>query len=238
MIDQLELFQQFKQYNVCYPQVKYPCGISLLHWFNEQLHEAYRSICAAMPKNAIYLELGSFTGAGSTAVAMTAHPTMRAYCADNFHLPIQVLQKLKPLGSYKADQTGFVDMLNGIGTQLEHFCNNTWEWRDRIAPLQRSINPVFLHQLVNRGVKPDLVLIDDHHAHFPVLQRLRVCAKHWPNATIVIDDYTPNWDGVRTGTQAAFDEGLYRREDSELLVNRLMVLRGSAFRDAIKTPVK
>jgi hypothetical protein len=238
MIDQLELFEQIKKYNVCYPQKKYPCGTSPLHWFHEQLHEPYRQICAAMPENAIYLELGSFAGAGSTVVAMTAHRTMRAYCVDNFQMPPSVMRRHKPPGSYKVGQPVLVDMLNGIGSQLEHFCNNTWEWQDRIAPLQRDINQVFLHQLVNFGIKPDLILIDDHHAHFPVLERLRICAKHWPDATVVLDDYTSNWDGVRTGTQVAFDEGLYRREDSELLVNRLMVLRGSALRDAVKTAIK
>lgn len=223
---QLELFEGFKKYNVAYPDQPFKYGSSPGHWFGRKDREALGEVIKTLREDAIYLELGSFLGAGSTTTVLNHHVTLRAYCVDMFQMPGRIAAKYRPLGC--SEDGKVCDYMRGKGTQLQHFLNNTRQFQPRIAPIQRVINVEFLRQLHAVGVVPDFILIDDDHQHRPVLSRLRSIAKYWPKAIVMLDDHTKQWDGVRTGVQAAFDEGLYLKEDSELLVNRLMLLNGSA----------
>jgi hypothetical protein len=230
---QLDLFENYKKLNVAYPPQPFNFGPSLAHWFGDELRDPFSKLCAALPENSIYLELGSFLGAGTTVCALNANATLRAYCCDRYSVPGDTHWRDRPLGYKSGRRAG--DYFRGRGSQLQHFINNTWGHQKRIAVMQHTINTQFLLGLAEAGVTPDLIMIDDDHEHDPVLEHLRVIAKHWPKAIVVLDDYNEHWDGVRTGFQAAVKEGLYRKEDSELVANRLMVLRGSAFQDADET---
>jgi hypothetical protein len=223
---QIELFEGFKKYNVAYPSEPYKYGHSPGHWFQRRIRQAFAEVIKTLPEDAIYLELGSFLGSGSTVTALEHSATLRAYCVDLFQMPGRIAAKHNPIGSVK-DKV-LCDYLLGKGNHLQHFLNNTWNYQSRIAPIQRQINAGFLHQLFVTGVKPDFIFVDDDHQHKPVLSRLRSIAKYWPEAIVLLDDHTQQWDGVRTGVKAAFDEGLYRKADSELLANRLMLLKRSA----------
>ena len=231
MTNQLELFESIKCLNVQYPRERYPLGYSPCHWFHVMLHEPFHNIVSKMPPNSIYLELGSFLGAGSTKLAMQSNPTLRAYCCDHFRITSQVARKF-PTQNASEIVTGKrrkipVAYLRGEGSSLEHFLNNTFEWRNRIIPMMQAITVEFLYQLKDLGVVPDLILIDDDHQHTPVFNRLEFISKYWPNAQVLLDDFTPSWDGVRTGVQAAFDAGCYPQTTSRLLAGRLMLLEGS-----------
>ena len=227
MIDQIKLFNSLKNSSsVCrYPKEKYPIGESHCRWFSGQICKPWIRTCSQLPRDSIYLELGSFLGMGSTRLALDANPTLRAYCVDHFAMRINKHgKKHKAECSYKENGEP-VDYLRGIGTQLEHFLNNTWKRQDRIAPIQQTINAELLHKFADWGIKPDLVMVDDAHEHDPVLERLRAISKLWPEAIVVLDDFVPMWDGVRTGLRAAFKEGLYSRDDATLAGRRLMIIR-------------
>ena len=229
--DQVELFEEFKKYNIAYPHEPFSPGSSKCHWFQPKIREAFIKVVQTLPEDAIYLELGSFLGAGSTLAALEHSGTLRAYCVDLFSMPGRVAAKFKPQGSLaKGGQP--CAYMQGKGSQLQHFLNNTWAHQPRVAVFQRTVGPHFLDQLAAMGVKPNLILIDDDHHHQPVLARLRLIARHWPEAIVLLDDHTKQWDGVRTGVAAAFKEGLYHRSDSELLAHRLMMLKGKKHVDA------
>jgi hypothetical protein len=237
--NQVELFDEIKRHNVRYPKARFPHGVSPCHWFQQKLHKPFTRLISNLPDNSIYLELGSFLGAGSTTLAMKANPTVRAYCVDHFQMKLETARKYAPQ-NHVMRQPGKrtsrpVAYMRGEGGQLEHFLNNTFEWQDRIVPMQRLIDVHFLRQLVELGVEPTMILIDDNHNHLPVLERLRFISKYWPDARVLLDDFIPMWDGVRTGVRAAFAEGLYSEEKSRLLVGRLMLLERSIRYDTSET---
>jgi len=234
---QLEFFEGFKKYNVAYPSEPFAFGKSLCHWFPTRTRRAFVEVIKTLPEDAIYLELGSFLGAGSTLAALESHPTLLAYCVDLFHMQGVTANKFR-LNNEATSAGEQCDYLQGKGTHLQHFLNNTWVHRSRVAAIQRQISADFLSQLYTMGVRPDLILVDDDHQQQPVLSRLRSIARYWPEAIVLLDDHTDKWNGVRMAVASAFDEGIYRQEDSKLLANRLMKLNGSYLKHVDARPDK
>lgn len=197
-------------------------GVSHCHWFSPELKDAFHSVVARLPANSVYLELGTFLGAGSTAVALHANRQLKVICMDHWNITGEIACKFTPMNSYTPDTGHMVDFLQGYGSAFMHFCNNVFEDRGRVVPVRRDYRDQTLRELYQLGVVPDLIMIDDDHAVAPVLQRVRQIHKLWPKAQLVLDDYTDAWPGVQQGWEQALSEGLYPGARCMLLADRLL----------------
>lgn len=192
---------------------------SRCHWFDEAESRAFGNIVETIPADGLYLELGTFLGAGSLSIVMNRCPTVRAVCCDSWNVAEREVNRR---GCVDHSRASFFD---GHGTVLDHFFNNTFEWRDRIAPYRRWICPDLLHQLADLGCRPDMVLVDDDHDCQAVVDRLRVIAAIWPRAVVVLDDFVTEWNGVRQGFHKIIADGVYEQSRCTLIADRFMVIR-------------
>lgn len=221
-VEQLNLWKQFKQEAIPYPEAPFPVGFSPCHYFSLPMVEPFRELLRRLPNNPLYLELGSFLGAGSTLLALEAREDLYALCVDNWAMPSTLVHK-----PYNVSMQGKqVDFLKGKGSQLQHFMNNTFAYRARSATLEMTIDvqAQSLITLAKRGLYPDMIMIDDDHHHDPVLYRLAVCCEYWPKTVVILDDHHHSWPGVITGLNAAVEAGYYKREDCVLYANRMMCI--------------
>lgn len=221
MADQVKLFLEWKAKGQQYPQRKFPYGHSPCCWCTPEMKQFFSAFFAGLPSNSVYLELGSFLGAGSTLAALKANPTLLAVCADAF------LAKGKQVARTQGDKDANgkkVAFLQGKGNAFQHFVNNTWEHRTRIAINKVRIDVAFLRKVYDSGLKPTVIYIDDEHTEEAVKARLSCISKLWPEAIVLLDDYVPCWQGVIAGVQHAFNTKLYDESKAKLMVNRLMVL--------------
>lgn len=226
MTDPLEVFAKMKELAYGYPQEKFPFGSSPCHYWHGFVREPFHQLMKQTKPDVQYLELGSFLGAGSTATALQANPTLRAVCCDHFNLKYNKI--FEPENAYEPGTARKVDFIRGVGSPFEHFINNTWEWKDRIAPFKVVINKRFLQYLYDQGYRPDVILVDDDHRYQPVIDRLDIIKDLWPTSLIIMDDFVPEWEEVRQAVYEVFRKGWYRKADSELLGGRLLVLKGSS----------
>jgi len=223
---------KLKSYVRSYPEEKFNFGPSPLCYWSKPLAETFRQILNYdfVNKEGVYLELGSFFGAGSTQNVLQ-HTAMKCLCLDNFAIPSNWWQvnkgpgHIKPASAIPRLPLRQMPFFNGQGTHLDHFMNNTWEYRDRITPIQCTIEREVLEAIYEAGIVPDLVFIDDDHAFEPLLWRLYFIAEYWPDAVVVCDDYDKkNWGGVVQAIDEALEKEVYNRERSECF-GRLFMLR-------------
>lgn len=226
MAGQVELFREWKASVQQYPTHRFPYGHSPCCWFTPKMQHFFASFFAKLPPNSIYLELGTFLGAGSTLAALRANETLLAVCADDFRFTKTVSQTaLRGVSNSNGKR---VDFLRGKGTAFQHFINNTWDYQDRIAISKVDINETFLRRVFDSGLRPDVIYVDDKHTEPAVTLRLKVIKALWPDAVVLLDDYLPGWQGVIDGVQHAFKTKLYDETRSKLMINRLMVLNAPA----------
>lgn len=222
MSNQVALFRAWQEKVQQYPPQKFPFGSSPCCWFTADMRQVFSELFKSLPPNSLYLELGSFLGAGSTVTALQANPTLLALCVDHFKITRHVA-RVGLSGQFNIKRKP-VAFLRGKGNAFQHFINNTWNYRDRIAISRVNIDEGFLRQVAANQLKFNVIYIDDDHTEPAVKLRLRVIKELWPDAIVLLDDYSPRWQGVIDGVQYAFKSKWYDESKSKLVATRLMVL--------------
>lgn len=212
-----------------FPQPEWPAkphkvGQSLCHWFDLQARKPFTELIQNLPPNPVLVEFGTFLGAGSTMVALTARADLQVICLDHWKITGRLASRYNPQNSMDK-RNNLCAFLRGEGTALQHCQNNLFAFRDRVTLVEVKTLPRTVDALAAAGVKPNCVLLDDDHNKNPFLNRLRRCRACWPDALIVCDDYCQPWQGVIDGVQEAFRENLYSRSESQLIGNRMMTFK-------------
>ena len=213
-----------------YPDQPFPYGPSPICYWMKPESQTYREFLKESVKlDGLYLELGSFFGCGSTRDVLEV-TNMNCICVDTFNTPHTYWgpnqqRNHRPQTNPPGQPLNSLSYFRGRGTQLEHFMNNTWEYRDRVVPVQCLTDLSVLETLRDAGVSPDLIFVDDDHSYGAVALRLKFIAHHWPDALVVCDDYTHHWPGVIRAVREALNQGLFSRAKSEELGPRLYKLQ-------------
>jgi len=143
------------------------------------------------------LELGSWTGAGSTTFIANLAPNAQIVCIDHWS---------KDLNDYIQDECG-IEQIRELEPQInilwETFLVNMWDYKHQITPL-RARTKDGLKTLNKLNIPFDIIYIDAHHDYTPVKLDIEMSHKNWPNATIIGDDYT--WNSVKTAVHDYADE--------------------------------
>jgi hypothetical protein len=173
------------------------------HWFcegNRLLLDHY--IKTINPE--FILELGSWTGAGSTSFILNNAPNSHVICLDHWskdwkdhtngdttgHPEIDhETGKVKP-----TDENGNITDLSHVENLWESFLQNTWHHQNHLTPL-RAKTDGGLEILHKMNIPIKLIYIDAHHHFEGVVHDVMKCVEYWPNAIIVGDDWT--WESVR-----------------------------------------
>ena len=211
------------------PQPEWPVephkiGQSLCHWFDKKSRAAFQAIIRSLPKNPIYVEFGTFLGAGSTMLALQAREDLKVICLDDWRITANMALPFTPTNSKNA-KGQLCAFLRGEGTALQHCQNNLWAYRDRVDLIQVKIHHTTIDLLASQGVQPDCVLLDDDHEKKPVLTRLFRCRYKWPEAWIVCDDYCKEWPGVLKGVAGAIDRGFYSKDEMQMVGARMVAFK-------------
>ena len=130
------------------------------------------------------LEMGSWTGAGSTLFMLDRAPNAHMVCIDHWSKNFEdYVQK-----NFEMKQ---VEKIGGIISVLwETFLVNTWEHRHHMTPIKaKTIEGLQIIKDLN--IPFDLIYIDAHHDYESVLHDITISHTLWPDAIIVGDDY--NW---------------------------------------------
>jgi hypothetical protein len=198
-----------------WPAEPHKLGQSLCGWVSPRSKKVFIDLIKKLPPNPVYVELGTFLGAGSTMLALQARSDLQAICLDHWAITASIANKYPPDNAKDKDGR-LCAFLRGEGTSLEHCQNNLWAYRDRVTLIQTNIVPETVDQLANQGVKADCVLLDDDHTELPFLHRLGRCRYRWPEAVVICDDYCKAWPGILNGVEAAFRKGFYTKEESQV----------------------
>jgi predicted O-methyltransferase YrrM len=152
------------------------------NWF----HETNRNVLQQMishvnPK--FILELGSWTGAGSTTFIANSAPNAQIVCIDHWS---------KDMNDYVQDEFG-LEQVKELWPQIsilwETFLVNMWDYQQNVTPL-RTTTDKGLKILSTMDIPFDLIYIDAHHDYDPVKLDIEMAHKNWPNAVIMGDDYS------------------------------------------------
>ena len=168
--------QSKKLIDVCvqWPEQKPEDPINRLKWFSNN-HVIVFNKLLHRQIDGIYLELGSWTGAGSTEHVAVNFPKMSLICIDTF--------EGSPENHSNPAQKQISDNL------LHHFWGNRWENRDRVYPIKAK-SVVGLQLVAKLGIKPDFIYIDAAHDEAAVFADLIAALTLFPEAIILGDDYT------------------------------------------------
>lgn len=200
-----------------YPDVPYRIPRDRSGWSSPVILAELRRLSRSLQPGQVILELGSFLGAVSTQ-ALLDNPRIDLICVDQFDVdPDCVPPAARPLGESPFFQRQ--------GTQWEHFVNNTFGDRHRVAPITGNAGPLLLRQLWETGLDVQLVLVDADHSESAVYDELFAITTLWPHATIALDDHVSDWPGVSAALSRAREAGMFRATDQFTLVDgRLMVI--------------
>jgi hypothetical protein len=206
-----------KAESVVYPAEKFPFPPENNHWFHRSIQLPFRELVMQFP-NGIYLELGSFLGAGTTRCVIENVPGMRLICCDNFAMTSDYFRT-------RHVEHRDSPFYTGQGTCFQHFINNTFEARERVALLHCDTSEA-LAAVRRLNIAPDVILIDATHTEDSVFSDLSFCAIHFPHAMILLDDYCPSWPGVKKAVVKAESRALLKGRVQKLKGDRLLVLEG------------
>lgn len=215
-----EVWESLQELALEYPLKPLALGASRCHWFPAAKRNAMCSVIECLPDDMLYLELGSFLGAGSTATVLRARPQARLICIDHWLIQGDYAARhdLLDVNAPGTDQP--CAFVRKRGEAWEHFLNNTFEDRHRVLPIRRSYSGDLMYALHDKHVCPNLILLDDDHREQPLVERLRLIRELWPKAHLLIDDFDDK--AVKKGFYRAVDEYLCPLEDCELLADCLM----------------
>jgi predicted O-methyltransferase YrrM len=160
------------------------------NWFCEQNAEVLRKLIKKINPSFI-LEMGSWTGIGSTNFILKNSPNAHLVCVDHWSTDIEDhIQS-------SFDREAAMELYDEISNLWEIFLVNNWEYRNRLTPIRKKTNEG-LDLLSKLDIPFDLIYIDAHHDYEHVLYDIETAGKYWPNAVLCGDDYLwPNGDVER-----------------------------------------
>ena len=209
-----------------WPAHLWPVGKSQCCWFPKSEQSGFIELIKSLPRDPLYVEFGTFLGAGSTRVALETRDDLQVLCFDNFLITADIIcRSSKGNKHYLPENWKGSDFFKGVGSALEHCQNNLFAYRDRVKLFKMHTSHATIDKLANSGVMPDCVLIDDIHLRDPFTKRLFRCRYRWPDAWIICDDYCRAWPGVMEGVSEAFKRGWYRESESKMLGKRTIAFK-------------
>lgn len=174
-------------------------------WFGGNHARVFADILKKKP-NGLYMELGTWTGAGSTRFVAKSFPHMTLVCVDTFkgseeHLKHPTQSKI-------------------AANLWSLFCVNRWEERSRIFPVRKP-SVEGMQAVAGATVAPDFIYIDAAHDADSVHVDVRTALTLFPKAIVFGDDYvlpgkgnTGVYDGLmRAKAQELFQAGELRSFD-------------------------
>jgi len=184
-----------------WPAEKPKIKASRSRWFHRVHQEVFQQLFKEFP-NGTYLELGTWTGMGSTRYVLDHYPGMKVIAIDTF--------KGSPEHQRKEDWKKIADSL------WQHFCVNIWQHHHRVFPFRMTtVNG--MEAVAATGVQPDIVYIDAAHDEASVYNDIETALKCFPKAVIVGDDFVPanvaGHPGVRLGVERAIAAGLIEPDE-------------------------
>lgn len=172
---------------------------SQLKWFHAAHRSVFNKLCSRRPQG-IYLELGTWTGVGSTKFVLDRFTDMTVIGIDHFQ------------GSPEHQRKGeWKDIADNL---WDHFCVNLWKYRDRLYPVSNNTIDG-MKAIAAAGIEPDVIYIDAAHEQEPVYNDIRTALELFPTAILMGDDYVaPNiHPGVSLAIEQAIKEGLFTRKE-------------------------
>ena len=159
-------------------------------WFNRKEHmRVFGALLgAAPPDRTTYLEIGTWTGGGSTAWVLT-HTNMDVICIDTWEGGKEHYKKEE----YKQRLPSLYDT----------FCRNLWAERHRITPVRENSREG-LAIVKEHGISPAFIYIDGSHEEDDVYMDISDCLRLFPGAIIFGDDFV-NGSGQLTSIAAAIE---------------------------------
>jgi predicted O-methyltransferase YrrM len=137
------------------------------------------------------LEMGSWTGIGSTNFILKSAPNSHLICVDHWSANIEDHIQ----SSFTHDDA--MKLHNEISNLWEIFLVNNWEHQNHLTPLRKKTNEG-LDILNELNIPFQLIYIDAHHDYDNVLYDIETTGKYWPDAILCGDDYLwPNGDVKR-----------------------------------------
>jgi predicted O-methyltransferase YrrM len=179
-------------------------------WFGRFHEQVFANLLQTKPKG-IYVELGTWTGAGSTRFVSRAFPNMTVICVDTF------------AGSPEHMRDPKQKLI--AGNLWNIFCVNRWEERSRIFPIKKP-SVLGLKALADIQVIPDFVYIDAAHDADSVFADVQAALTLFPTAVVFGDDYVQpgkGHTGVYDALERAKAQQLIQRKEL-LSVNRVWYL--------------
>lgn len=172
-------------------------------WFNSRIQGAvFQEIMSKQTKGP-FLELGTWTGAGSTSFLARQFANLEIICVDTWegspeHYRIPAYDKVRK-------------------KLWDHFCANTWDFRHRITPLKMS-TVEGMEAVANSGVKPELIYVDAAHEEESVYEDVTTALRLFPDSALCGDDYTTSTSkgthpGVRKAIERCMAEGLISKKE-------------------------
>lgn len=206
-----------------WPDELHDIGYSGCMWPDLEARPAIRRILESLPPCPVYLELGVFTGVGSTLPALEAREDLTVVGIDSFrcHGP-NIINSLRFGKFHDGD---LCDYLKGVGSCREHFQNNLFEHRDRVTLIDQEISEQLLADLKATGLEPRVIFIDDDHSYEACSDRIQSCRKLWPKAITICDDYIPRHAGVIKAVDEAVATGIWREEHMSKVGGRTVIFR-------------
>lgn len=165
-------------------------------WFSNSHMIVFNDLCRRKP-DGVFLELGTWTGMGSTQFVLSKYPKMSMICVDTWEGSEEHHRKAE----YKK-----------IVVQLwDHFCANHWNNRNRIYPF-KTTTVEGMQRVASLGIVPDFIYIDAAHDQESVYTDIRTAITLFPKSVILGDDYVPKGSGhlgVRLAVEQAVAEKLF-----------------------------
>lgn len=187
-----------------YPE-EFPDAKSRSAWFNPKIQGAVFQTIMAKQAVGPFLELGTWTGAGSTSFVAKRFPSKQIICVDTWE------------GSPEHHR---IPAYNRVRKNLwDHFCSNTWHFRHRVTPLKMT-TVEGMQAVANSGIKPELIYIDAAHEKEAVYEDVTTALKLFPDSAICGDDYTTgpkSHPGVRMAIVDCIEEGIIDEKELGIL---------------------
>lgn len=183
-------------YNTPIPN-KNPGVPSQSKWFQPDVQGAVFSRLLQKNSKGPFLELGTWTGAGSTKFVAQNFKQMDIICVDTWE------------GSPEHHK---IAAYNKVRVRLwDHFCSNLWDYRDRIYPLKMT-TVAGMHAVSNSGIKPEVIYVDAAHDTDSVYEDVSTALSLFPEAKLCGDDYAPKQNpGVSDAIERCIRERLFPR---------------------------
>jgi predicted O-methyltransferase YrrM len=166
-------------------------------WFGSNHARVFTELLTKKPAG-LYMELGTWTGAGSTNFVAKFFPRMTMVCVDTFEGSEEHLKH--------PTQSKIAANLWSL------FCVNRWEERSRIFPVRKS-SVSGMQLIANANLAPDFIYIDAAHDAASVHADVQAALTLFPKAVVFGDDYVlpgKGHTGVYDGLMRAKDQNLFQ----------------------------